>query len=1204
VKSERIELPTVLRRCAAVFCCAALLLFSLRTHSQEAGKGSIQGIVSDSTGAVVANASVTLAESATGLTLNTKSDGSGIYSFPNINIGTYTLTVTAPNFETFVKTNNVLEVGSNISLNVTMTVGRQAQTIMVTTENLALQTEDASFKQTIDSNEVTEMPLNGRLLTNLIQFAGAEFANNPGDSTGSKFTWQSTGLSIAGAPGNSVSWTLDGGVHVDFMGGTNLPLPFPDAVSQFSVETSVLGSQNGMHSGAAVDIVTRSGANAFHGSGFEFLRNNFIDATNFFAAGKDTLHQNQYGGTFGGPVRIPRLFNGTDKLFFFFAYQWEKSDSASANSTAYVPTAANLQGDFSNTDPPPGAAANNCGKPQQLFDPITGLLLPGNKYASPPTWNASALKLEPYLPAINPARDPYNCGLVYYALPSEFFDKELDTRVDYTINSTNSLYVAYYLDGYQAPAFYSPTDILLTANSGNIEQTQSLTIGWNHVFTSNLVDSVHLTGIRRRNLRGYNSADINAATLGITIFQYQPIGLQLSDSTSGKNHGFSIGGGSNSKAVINDNTPFAIADDLTWVKGKHQFIFGGGYIRNELNLNNTYNGNGTFSFSGIYSGNGPTGSGAGVGSSTNASPGDANLDFLDGSMNPTGFNQSRPQQNALRGPITTLYAQDTFHASKRLTVVAGIRWQPYFVPPDVFHRGMQFNDAAFLANQVSTVYPTAPAGSFYYGDKGVPAGLTKGTPLHFNPNFGVTYDVFGNGKTVVRAGSELAYDDPNFFITQRVQQSPPFATNTTPNTSNQLCFSEPWLIGGTGYGCAQVGGVNSSPFPMPPVPTAAAAIFPAQSQYIVAQPQWEPPNTLQWTASIQQQLARGWMVEAQYVGSRTQHMPQGIPLSPAVFIPGVWGAGGTGCAGIVTTGPAAVKPGTAGTNCSTTGNENSRFALTIANPTQGNQYLGGGGGSLIESDSAYSNYNGLILTVQHRLSSTFSLDANYTWSKCMNDVDPQGDISATQVENPSNPRMDYGLCGSENKNIFNASLIAKSAFPLHGVLGYVVNNWELAPLVHITSGQPFTVSAGTDGSLTDVGNDRPNRIPGVNPYNYVKIYAGAATLATRSYLNQAAFCTYGQASCAANAPALGTYGNIGRNSFYGPMLWNSDAQLSRLFPIKEKLTVDLRIEAFNVLNHPSFSNPNSSNPSSGSFGEITGTSNSARVFQLGGKVSF
>jgi hypothetical protein len=346
------------------------------------------------------------------------------------------------------------------------------------------------------------------------------------------------------------------------------------------------------------------------------------------------------------------------------------------------------------------------------------------------------------------------------------------------------------------------------------------------------------------------------------------------------------------------------------------------------------------------------------------------------------------------------------------------------------------------------------------------------------------------------------------------------------------------------------------------------------------------------------------MAQIDYIGSRTQHAVQGLPLSPAVFIPGVWGANGTGCTGIVTTGAAAVKPGAAGTNCSTTGNQNSRFALTIANPAQGNQYAGGGGGSIIEANSAFGNYNGMIATVQHRLSSTFSLTVNYTWSKCLNDVDPQGDISATQVENPSNPAMDYGRCASEIRNIFNTILIAKSAFPIHGVAGYLLNNWELAPLVHITSGQAFTVTTGSDVSLTDVGNDRPNQIPGINPYNYVKIYAGAATLATRSYLNQAAFCTNGEASCAAFAPALGTYGNIGRNSFNGPTLFNSDAQLSRLFPIEGKVALDLRIEAFNVLNHPSFSNPSSSNPASGSFGEISGTSNGARVFQLGGKILF
>jgi hypothetical protein len=1179
-----------------------LLLMVPTLRAQIAGSGSIQGTIVDATGAVIPNASVKLTEASTHVTLTTKSGSSGDYAFPNISVGTYSVTVAAPGFETFTSSGNVLEIGSSIAINPKLTVGAQDVKVEVHTEGLALQTEDASFKQTIDEKEITEVPLNGRLLTNLVQYAGGSVSNQPGDSTGSKFTWQSTGISIAGAAGNSVSWLLDGGIHVDFMGGTNLPLPFPDAVSQFSVETSVLGAQNGMHSGAAVNIVTRSGTNTFHGSGFEFIRNNFIDATNFFSTSKDTLHQNQYGGTFGGPVFIPRLFNHRDKLFFFVAYQFEKSDSSAANTSAYVPTAANLAGDFSTTDPPPGAAANNCGKPQQLYDPLTGAALPGNKYATPPTFNAQALALQKYLPAINPAIDIYNCGLVSFAIPTEFFDKQFDTRVDYTIDAKNNLYARYFLDGYQAPAFYSPTNILLTANSGNVERVQSVTIGWNHIFNASIVNSAHITGIRRQNTRGYNSSDINAGTLGVNDYQTQPYGLQLTSSTSGKNHGFTIGGGSNSKAVINDDTPFAFNDDLTWIVGKHQLVFGGEYLRNELNLNNTYNGNGVFSFNGLYSGNGPTGSGAGVGSATNASPGDANLDFLDGSMN--SFTQSRPQQNALRGPVVTLYAQDTFHATKQLTLVAGIRWQPYFVPPDYFHRGTTFNMAAFLANQGSSIYTKAPAGSFYYGDTGVPKGLTNSSPLQFNPNFGASYDVFGTGKTILRAGVELAYDQPNFFVTQRIQQSPPFATSTSPNTSAQLCFSQPWLIGGAGYGCNQTGGTNMDPFPMPSVPNPATAIFPAQSQYIVAQPRFVPPNTLQWTASIQQQFPHGWTAQIDYIGSRTQHAVQGLPLSPAVFIPGTWGANGTGCTGIVTTGPAAVKPGAQGTNCSTTGNQNSRFALTIANPAQGNQYAGGGTGSVMESNSAYSNYNGMIATVQHRLSANFNLNVNYTYSKCLNNVDPQGDISATQVENPANPAMDYGRCSSEVRNIFNTVLVVKSAFPLHGFVGELVNNWELAPLVHVTSGQPFNVTTGSDVSLTDIGNDRPNQVPGVNPYHYVKIFAGAATLATRSYLNQAAFCTNGEASCAGFAPALGTFGNIGRNSLDGPMLFNADAQLSRLFPIKERFTIDLRIEAFNVLNHPSFSNPNSSNPASGSFGEITSTSNSARVFQLGGKVSF
>jgi hypothetical protein len=277
-------------------------------------------------------------------------------------------------------------------------------------------------------------------------------------------------------------------------------------------------------------------------------------------------------------------------------------------------------------------------------------------------------------------------------------------------------------------------------------------------------------------------------------------------------------------------------------------------------------------------------------------------------------------------------------------------------------------------------------------------------------------------------------------------------------------------------------------------------------------------------------------------------------------------------------------------------------------------YLGGGSGSLVESNSGYANYNGLIATIQHRFSSSFSLLANYTWSKCLDIVDPQGDISGTQLSQPNNPRADYGRCGSDQRNIFNSFIVAKSNFPIHGIGGYLINNWELAPTVSILSGFPVNLSNNSsDLSLTQVGSDRPNQIPGVNPYRKVTIRR-VSSAATSSYLNPAAFaqitaaCPSGAtaATCGPNAfgpnTGFGDFGNVGRNSLNGPMQFNMNAQLSRIFPIR-KLSLDARIEAFNVLNHPNFNGPNGS-VGNGSFGYITGQQNGARVFQGAVKVSF
>ncbi len=1172
-------------RSAGIFLIT-ILFFLTTANAQTAGTGSIQGTIADPTGAVVQNGEVTLTDTATGVQHKTASGADGLYSLPNIPIGIYNLDIVAPGFQHYTQAHIVLEVGSSISINVSLSVGAPDQRVEVKSEGLALQTEDSSFKQTIDQQTVTEMPLNGRQMTALITLSGGSTSAPAGDFTGSKYSYQTISVSIAGGMGNTTMWRLDGGDNNDYMANGNLPFPFPDAVGQFSVESTALSAGNGQHTGGLVNVVTRSGTNSFHGSGFEFLRNNYINATNFFSTSKDTLHQNQFGGTFGGPIL-------KDKLFAFAGYQRSQAKQSQAATQAHVPTAANLTGDFSVTDGP------NCtsnGKFLQLMDPLTGAKLDNDKYPSQPAYNEQSLNLMKYLPTIDPAVDTQNCGLVSYAIPSQTSDNQFVTRADYNISANNNLYGRYFVDGYQAPAFFSPTNILITTQSGNSQRVQSLTMGWAYTINARVVNTAHATWLRRRNNRGYADNDINAATLGVDLYQAVPNGLQLAATNK-----FTIGGGTNSVSHFNDNS-IAVDDDVTMLRGKHQIVFGGEYVWNQLNISNAFQSNGNFTSGGIYSANGPNGGNA---------VGDSNLDFLMGTL--SAFQQSKMQQNALRGPIPSLYFQDTYHAMKRLTLIAGLRWSPEYLPVDVFNRGTIFDMTAFLANQVSSVYPNAPAGTFFYGDSGVSRQFTKNSPWQFSPNVGMSFDPFGDGKTVFRAGAELAYDMVNFFTGQRTNQNPPFATNISQSqtsTSGPLRFSSPW----------SVGGITASPFPQPVIPTPAQAQFFAQSQYIVLPPQFKPSYTEQWTASIQRDLSRGWLLQVQYIGSHTVHAPMGTPISPAVYVPGVWGAVGTGCAGVVTTGPAGKPAGKAGTPCSTTANQNQRFYLTTQNPAQGNQYQGGGGGSVLVNYVGMANYNGLVTTVQHRLSSSFSLLANYTWSKCLNVADAQGDLAGTTVENPYNIGKDYGPCGSDFRNVENIVLVTRSKFNLPRFAALLVNNWEFAPLAHFVSGAPFTVTAGQDNSFTDVGNDRPSLIPGVPVYLHRGIRSGTGT-SNRGYLNPAAFAQV-TAGCPTpfsptTCSGYGRYGSIGRNSFRGVTNYQFDAQVSRIFPIHESLAATLRLEAFNVLNHPNFNIPTGNTTgtlgattgqagvlTSTTFGQVSTTQNQARIFQGSVKITF
>ncbi len=1154
--------PVVRKKSSALSALLVLLLatcmLAASSSAQVGGTGNIQGTVADATGAVIPQTEITLTSATTQVTHVTRTDSAGNYVFPNIEPGTYSISAAVAGFQTYTSTGNVLEVGSSISVNVKMTVGASDQKIEVQSEGLALQTEDVSFKQTIDATALTEMPLNGRQITALITLSGGSTPAPGGDFTGSKYSYQTIAVSIAGSGGNTTQWKLDGGDNNDYMSNGNLPFPFPDALSQFSVESTVLGAQAGQHAGGLVNAVTRSGTNSYHGSAFEFIRNNYLNATGFFStckviapattcSAKDTLHQNQFGGTFGGKII-------RDKLFAFAGYQRTQNKQSQAATSANIPSQANLAGDFSASDPT-----------IKLVNPLTGAALVNNRI-NPALFSPQAVALTKYFPV---STDP--AGFISYQIPSQISDNEFVTRVDYTINAKNTFFGRYFIDGYQAPPFFDPANILVTSQSGNFQRVQSLVIGEDYAISPKLVNSARMTLSRRRNNRGFAANDINANNLGVNVYQYVPNGLYLTVTNK-----FTVGGGTNSVSHFNDNF-LAIEDDFTYLRGKHQFVFGGELVHNQLNISNAYETNGVFTFGGNYSVNGPNGG---------TKAGDNNLDFLMGAM--SAYQQSKYQGNALRGNIPSLYLQDTFHATKDLTIVAGIRWAPEYLPTDVFNRGTVFDMAAFLANKSSGIYPNAPAGTFFYGDPGVSRQFTKNSPAQFSPNLGLAYDVLGDGKTVVRGGIAFIYDQVNYFTGQRTQQNPPFATaisQTQTSTSGPISFGSPW----------STGSITTNPFPQPAVPSPANAQFFAQSQYIVLPKQYHPSSTTQWTASVQHEFSHGWQLQMNYIGNKTSHVPMGLPLSPAVYVPGVWQAGGTGCPGVVLTGPAGKPAGAPGTPCSTVANQSQRFYLTQQNPAQGNQYLGGGGGTVIAGDTGTGNYNGLVTTVQHRLSSSFSLLFNHTYSKCLNQEDAQGDLAGTTVESPTNLALDYGPCGSDYRHVENAVIVTKSNFSLGNRLAKtVVNGWELAPLVHILSGAPFTVTSGVDNSLTDVGNDRPSLVPGISPYLNAPLRS-ASGATNRGFLNPAAFCS---ATCI----SPGTYGNIGRNTFRGRTSYQFDAQISRIFPIHESLNATLRIEAFNVLNHPNFNTPTASTASS-TFGQVTGSS-AARIFQGSVKFAF
>ena len=1107
-------------------CSAVLvaLLSAVSMRGQSVSTSQVSGTVRDSSGSVVPDAKIKMTQTSTGLVRTATSGSDGSYLLPNLPIGPYSLQVTREGFNSYLQNGIVLEVSTNPLLNVTLEIGSVSQTVTVEATAPMVETTSTGVGQLIDQRRVVDLPLNGRQPTQLITLAGGATPAVAGDLQSNK-NYPTVTISVSGGLPNGISYLLDGSTHNDPFNNLNLPIPFPDALQEFKVETSSLPAEYGQHASAAVNAVTKSGGNSIHGDAFEFVRNYIFNGRNPIAnpitLGRDHLKRNQYGGTLGGAIVH-------DKVFFFTGFQQTTVRTATPQ-TAVIPTPAMLTGDFSVFN---GPACTS--KPAALKAPFVNNKAPSGDIST------VALALLKYVPVASADQ----CGNLSYGISSNTSEQQGIGRIDYVINTKHSLYGRYFIGNYNAPTTWDQTNVLQLNQVLQANRVQSLAIGDSYAFSPSLLNSLHITGNRTYALRAmvpYFSATDLGSSVSSTIPKF--VGISVSN-------GLSIGTGANNPGYFN-STSYQLADDVTWIRGAHQISVGVDYIFSISNTDNNRPTNGQFSFTGATYGLGYA----------DLLLADQSVGGVAGTGSVDSFVQGNTDLENDRSNYIGLYAQDSWRTAKHLTLNFGLRWEPFLPEHNTNLYVQHFDMAAFLAGTQSTVYANSPAGLSYAGDSGFSGhSNTFGKLNDFEPRLGVVWDPKGDGHMTIRAGYGIFYDTPQMFFFTRVSNNPPWGAQIS---LVNVPFNNPWA----NY-------AGGDPFPALNA-VSKSMVFPHFGVYVDAPQHMQPMYLQQWNLSFQKQLG-SWLFSATYLGNKATHFWMGQELNPAVYVPGV----------VPASGPSTACPGSAvGKPCSTTSNTNVRRVLYLANPAQGQFYSTIGQ----VNDGGNENYNGFLLSAQHRLDKNFSILANWTWSHCLSYPETT-EITGPTYINPANPAADRSNCSSDRRHVVNISFIADSPKFSNRALDTVLGNWQFSTIFTGETGNYSTVTTTSDIALSGIGNQRPAQIL---PDFYSHTYSTNGI-----YLNSAAFST-----SAASLPP-GTYSSMPPLNVLNPGLIEVDTALVRSFRVRESQTVQFRWEVFNLPNHDNLGPPVTS-INSGNFGKFTNaTDTQARVMQFALKYVF
>lgn len=1127
----------------SVFCLA----FSAGVFAQATSQ--ISGTVKDASGAVIAGAQVTVTQTDTQFTRSATSDASGVYSLPDLPLGPYQIQVKKEGFNTYVQTGIVLQVGSAVTVNPALQVGSVAQSVQV--EGAAVPMNDTTTTgvgQVVNSQSVVDLPLNGRQVTQLITLAGASnavqygFGGTPsvGNLVSSKSYPNEMLTSVAGGMLNGTLYLMDGGTFNDPFNNLNLPTPFPDAIREFNVQTSAIPAQYGQHSGGAINIATKSGTNGFHGDAFEFVRNSDFNAKDFFSVNaadpnglSDGLKRNQFGGTIGGPIK-------KDKVFFFLGYQGTMIRQKPPANQAVLPTPSELQGNFQNYI---SAQCFGSRVPTLSSAYFTNNVL---NYAVPSVVTAFAS----HFPV-----GPEPCGNVTYQIIDNQNEHMGIGRVDYQINSKQTLFVRYFGTHSLVPSSYNGNE-LTVVNAGTDDMVNSLVVGHTYLVNSSMVNSFHFTyntdGITKFQVPIVSPADLGIPDMYISA---APFTHYSNINITGD---FQSAGGFATPGLDNTHT-WQLADDYSWNKGAHQIQFGFSFIRPTQTSTFCVYCNGLFTFSG-------------------SATGTAMSDFIAGALD--GMTQLNISHDDENWRSLGIYAQDSWKINSRLTLNYGLRWEPYLAGSFPLGQVSHFDMSDFLNNVHSSIYPNAPAGTLYPGDSGFQTGGRPNNTTWNNwaPRIGVAWDPTGSGKTLIRASFGILYDMPQTLFYYNYAGEPlwgetisiplPTGANAcaSPNVPAGTCdtFANPWAF--------YPGG---SPFP---VKQNASSTYPIYSYYESVPLHVHNTYMEQWNLTLQRQVGTSWLLKASYLGNDMVHLWMDQELNPGVYItPNAAGS----C-----TAPSGVTL----TPCDTSSalNVDERRQFWSENPAQAEFY------GTVENlnDGGTGSYNALLVSAEHRFSDHFQMLANYTYSHCIADLQTT-ELSGPIYTDPTNPRFDRGNCAYVDiHHNFNLNAVLQSPHFSSRMLQWIAGDWQLSPIFSAHTGSYFTITMGgadSDVAGEGIGSQRPNQVLS-NPYCTPKRVSPYFTPAGNCWINAAAFAPP-NGGILANGNEAGGLGNEGVNNMEGPGYFDVDFALSRRFPITERQALEIRWETFNVENRVNFLNPGTAGIAAvGTTNTVTGSS--------------